>query len=87
MGGAIVLIGIMPLINTSEVRSSYFRPLFRIFYWLFVGNFLILGWIGQKAVETPYIEVGQFATFFYFIFYLAVPIIGIVEKQLMTHKL
>ena len=29
MGGAIVMILIMPWLNTSEVRSSAFRPIYR----------------------------------------------------------
>ena len=38
------------------------------FYWFLVSDFLLLGWIGQKPVESPYIEVGMGATLFYFVF-------------------
>lgn len=87
MGGAIVLIGLMPWLNTSEVRSSNFRPIYRIFFWLLMADFLVLGWIGQKEVETPYIEVGQFATAFYFFFFVGVvPLLGKVESFLMKTK-
>jgi ubiquinol-cytochrome c reductase cytochrome b subunit len=69
--------------NFSEVRSSKFRPIFSIFYWLFTVNFLILGWIGQKPVESPYIEIGMGATIFYFLFLLILlPLIGIIEHKL-----
>ena len=56
-------------------------------YWFIVADFLILGWIGQKPVETPYIEVGQVATVFYFLFFLVlIPVIGLVEKALIRAK-
>ncbi len=85
MGGALVILFAIPFINTSEIRSSQFRPLFRKLFWLLVVDFLILGWIGQKPVETPFIEVGQIATVFYFVFFIIIiPSLGIIEKKLIT---
>ena len=83
MIGAILVLGLLPVFNFSEIRSSKFRPIFSIFYWLFTINFLILGWIGQKPVESPYIEIGMGATLFYFLFLLILlPLIGIIEHKL-----
>lgn len=76
----------LPFLNTSEVRSSQFRPLYRKFYWLFVVDCLILGWIGQKAVEYPYVEVGQVATVYYFAFlFVIVPVVGRLESYLRRY--
>jgi len=87
MVAAILVLLLLPVINTSEIRSSKFRPIFSMAYWFLVADFLILGWIGQKPVETPYIEVGQVATIFYFLFLLVlIPVIGIIEKQLIRNK-
>jgi len=69
MGGAIVVLLFLPFLNTSEVRSAAFRPIFRKLFWLFFANFLLLGWIGQEVVESPYIFIGQIGTAFYFFFY------------------
>jgi len=86
MVAAILVLLLLPVINTSEIRSSKFRPIYGV-AWFLVADFLILGWIGQKPVETPYIEVGQVATAFYFLFLLVlIPVIGIVEKQLIRAK-
>lgn len=87
MGGALVILFAIPFINTSEIRSSQFRPLFRGFFWLLVIDFLILGWIGQKPVETPFIEVGQLATIFYFVFFMVlIPFLGTFESYLIRIK-
>jgi len=84
MGGAIVGLALLPYINTSEVRSSAFRPIYRKFFWLFVVDCLILGWVGQNVVEYPYVEIGQAATAYYFFFlFVLIPLLGWVESRLM----
>jgi ubiquinol-cytochrome c reductase cytochrome b subunit len=86
MGGAILILLLLPIINTSEIRSSKFRPIFSVAYWFLVSDFLLLGWIGQKPVESPYIEIGMFATAFYFTFLLIlVPLIGLLESYLIRN--
>ena len=52
-------------------------------FWLFVVDFFILMWIGSQHPESPYIEIGQIATIFYFAWFLIlVPFIGLVENTL-----
>ena len=54
---------------------------------MFVVDFLILGWIGQKPVKDAYIIVGQVATVFYFIFFLVlIPCIGLLETRLSHYR-
>ena len=88
MGGALLVLFLIPFTNTSEIRSTTFRPLFKIFYWLLVADFLILGWIGQKPVKTTFVIAGQLATLYYFIFFLfLIPITGIIESSLIKNKI
>lgn len=88
MGGALIVLLLIPFTNTSEVRSTTFRPIFKIFYWLVVADFLILGWVGQKPVKDVYVIVGQVATLFYFLFFIVlIPVIGMVETKLAHHKI
>lgn len=88
MGGSLVILFAIPFINTSEIRSTKFRPIFKFFYWLLVADFLILGWVGQKPVENIYILIGQVATFYYFLFFLVlIPLTGIIETKLIRHKI
>lgn len=86
MISAILVLLLLPVINTSKVRSSKFRPIFGVAYWFLVSDFLILGWIGQKPVESPYIEIGMAATVFYFVFLLVlVPVIGLLESAMVQN--
>lgn len=87
MLGSLIILFFIPFINTSEIRSTTFRPIFKIFYWLIVADFIILGWVGQKPVKDTYIIVGQIATVFYFLFFLIlIPLIGIIEYKLVRHN-
>jgi quinol-cytochrome oxidoreductase complex cytochrome b subunit len=83
MISAILILILLPFINSSLVRSSKFRPIFSILYWFLVSDFLLLGWLGQKPVEDPYIDIGFWCTVLYFLIFLVfLPVIGILENKL-----
>ena len=87
MFAALIVLLILPFINTSEVRSSIFRPIYKKLFWLLLADFLLLGWLGQQPVESPFIELGAFCTFVYFFFFICIiPLIGFFEKFLIKYK-
>jgi quinol-cytochrome oxidoreductase complex cytochrome b subunit len=86
MFGSLLILLTIPFTNSSEVRSTVFRPIFKILYWLLVVSFLILGWIGQMPVDYPYTEVGIIAMIYYFFFFLIIiPFIGHLESYLIRY--
>ena len=87
MGAAILVLLTIPFTNTSLIRNTTFRPLFKIFFWLFIADYIILTWIGQMPVKDTFIFVGQVATVYYFAFFLVIlPVIGKIETFLTTWK-
>lgn len=87
MFGSLFVLFLIPFTNTSEIRSTTFRPIFKFFFWLFIADFFILGWVGQKPVRDTYIFVGQVATGFYFLFFvILIPVIGIIESYLIHYE-
>jgi ubiquinol-cytochrome c reductase cytochrome b subunit len=77
----------IPFLTKTNVRSSVFRPLYQIFFWLFIVDYFILGWIGECNPESPYLEIGQLGTFFYFFYFLVIiPFLGSVESFLLNYK-
>lgn len=87
MGGAIVILLFLPFLNTSLVRSASFRPIYRQLFWFLFADFLLLGWVGQAALEPPFINLGVFCTSFYFLFFIFVPLSGLVEGKLSSSRL
>jgi len=68
------------------IRSTTFKPIGRILFWLQLANCFLLGWIGQNVVESPFIEIGQFCTFFYFFYFLVLlPASNISEAYLAPY--
>jgi len=84
MFGSLLILLILPLVDLSRVRGNQFRPIMKIAFWFFIVDFFILMWIGQEHPNAPYLEIGQFATSFYFIWFLVlVPFIGLSENSLI----
>jgi len=84
MLGSLLILLAMPILDTSRVRGSQFRPLMRFSFWVFVTDFFLLMYLGSQHAEEPYITVGAIATAVYFGWFLiVVPTIGIIENTLM----
>ncbi|ROU01266.1 cytochrome b [Histidinibacterium lentulum] len=83
MFGAIVVMALAPWLDTSSVRSGRYRPMFKWWYWLFIVNFVILGWTGAMPAEGIYPTIALITTCYYFGYFLVIlPLLGVIEKPL-----
>ena len=81
MFGSVVVLAFLPWLDTSKVRSAKFRPLYKIFFWIFVANCFLLGYVGAKPAEGIWIPLTQITTLYYFVFFLVIlPLLGKFEK-------
>lgn len=84
MFGSLLILLILPLTDLSRIRGNQFRPAMKLAFWFFVVDFIILLWIGSQHPDSPFLEIGQAATAFYFAWFLViVPFIGVAENTLM----
>jgi ubiquinol-cytochrome c reductase cytochrome b subunit len=80
MFGAVLVLFVIPWLDTSKVRSAVYRPWYKLFFWLFVVNALFLGWLGSRPAEGWYIPAMQLSTLYYFAFFLVImPLLGLFE--------
>jgi ubiquinol-cytochrome c reductase cytochrome b subunit len=50
---------------------------------LLVADYFLLGYLGQQIPESPFIEMGQVASIYYFAYFLVIiPVLGRLEKNL-----
>nr|APQ47860.1 cytochrome b [Carcharodon carcharias]ARM57717.1 cytochrome b [Carcharodon carcharias]ARM58198.1 cytochrome b [Carcharodon carcharias]ARM58835.1 cytochrome b [Carcharodon carcharias]ARM59030.1 cytochrome b [Carcharodon carcharias] len=81
---SILILMLVPFLHTSKQRSSTFRPLTQVFFWILVANMLVLTWIGGQPVEQPFILIGQIASISYFsLFLIAIPLAGWWENKIL----
>jgi len=85
---AIFILAILPIVDTSAFRSTFFKPLNLWFFWFFFADTICLGWIGQEIVESPFIETANFVTLTYFTYFLfLLPVAGYLENVVIRSQL
>ena len=83
MLGSILILFVLPWLDTCKVRSCRFRPIYKQFYWIFIFNFIVLGWVGSKVPEGHYLIISRICTAYYFTHFLIIlPVLGMFEKTL-----
>jgi len=81
MFAGVLILYVLPWLDTSKVRSATFRPIYKQLFWLFVANCLLLGWLGGKPAEGVYVILSRAATAYYFAFFMILmPLVGRLEK-------
>ncbi len=81
MFASIFILILLPWLDTSKVRSTAFRPLYKKFYWMLVAMVILLGYLGAKPPEGIYVILARVATAYYFIHFLIIlPVLGRYEK-------
>lgn len=63
---SILVLAFFPFLNNPSFRSFHFRPLSKILFSFFVLFAFMLGWIGAKPIEYPFLFLGQLLSFLYF---------------------
>jgi ubiquinol-cytochrome c reductase cytochrome b/c1 subunit len=81
MFAAVLIIAFLPWLDTSRVKSAAYRPLYKIFFWLFVVCAVLLGYMGSQPPEGIYVIAARFLTVYYFLYFLVIlPLLGIYER-------
>lgn len=62
---SLLVLLVLPFLSMKRCRS--FNPIQKVLFWVFLSNFIILGWIGIMPVEDPFIFIGIVSSVFYFL--------------------
>ncbi len=87
LGGVVLLFGsifilmALPWLDSSKVRSSVFRPLNKIFFWILIVDVLALGYVGAMPAEGWYLFIARVGTIYYFAHFLVIlPVLSKIER-------
>jgi ubiquinol-cytochrome c reductase cytochrome b subunit len=87
MVSSIAVLGLLPWLDLSKVRSSVFRPIWKQFVFLFVLDFFILMYVGGMPAEGIYVLISRVGTVYWFLFFLVIaPLVSLTEKTLPMPK-
>jgi ubiquinol-cytochrome c reductase cytochrome b/c1 subunit len=81
--GSLLLLFIVPWLDTSRVRSARFRPVYKWVFWLLPIDVIALGYVGSQPPAGFVVTLGQIATIYYFFhFLILMPLLGKIERPL-----
>ena len=78
--GSILLLAFLPWLDTSRIRSANFRPVYRVFLFVFFATVAGLGYLGSQEPVGGYVIASEILTFWYFFHLLIItPLLGFFE--------
>jgi ubiquinol-cytochrome c reductase cytochrome b/c1 subunit len=81
MFGSILILFVLPWLDTSRIRSGSYRPIFKGFFVVFAIVCVSLGYLGSKPAEGSYVIWSRILTAYYFIHFLVIlPLVGLLEN-------
>ena len=81
MFGAILVMALVPWLDTSRVRSGRYRPMFKWWFALLVIDFVVLMWCGSRPAAPPYSTISLIGATYWFAYFLVIlPLLGVIEK-------
>ena len=84
---SIIVLLFIPWLDRSKVKSARYRPLYKLFFWLFIADVVFLGWLGSQPISNATILSAQIATAYYFVFFLVImPFLPKFERNLTVPK-
>jgi len=94
MFSAIAILAFLPWLDTSRVRSTSYRPAYKVFFWVLCVVCVMLGYVGGQVPDAPVVSfgghvaldmtgLGRILTTYYFLHFLVVlPVLGLIERPL-----
>nr|QHF17724.1 cytochrome b [Vespa basalis] len=67
---AILILLILPFLNSPKKFNLKFNPLYQINFWILFSTFYMLTWLGGQEISTPFIELTQFYSIIYFLMFI-----------------
>ncbi|MEM7022265.1 MAG: cytochrome b/b6 [Pseudomonadota bacterium] len=81
MFASILMLLVLPWLDSSPVRSGRFRPVFKWFFWVLVLDCAMLGYLGSQPAEGGYVVLALIGTIYYFFhFLILLPLLGKLER-------
>jgi len=87
MGLSVLIFAAMPFLDRSHIPGgARYRPIYRVLFYLFVIDFMVLTYVGAKQPTAALVLTGQIATFIYFALFALLPLISKFEEKWLCKR-
>jgi ubiquinol-cytochrome c reductase cytochrome b subunit len=87
MGLSVVIFAFMPYLDRSRIPGgARYRPWYRILFYAFSVDILLLGYIGFVPPTDQTILIGKVATIVYFLMFFTLPIFSKAEERMLIKR-
>lgn len=87
MFSAIIILFFLPFLGKFKIKTLKFSKVGQFFFWCFVTNFLLLGWLGSCVAEQPFVFVSQCCATFYFAYFIVIiPVLSWSEQYTAKNR-
>jgi quinol-cytochrome oxidoreductase complex cytochrome b subunit len=87
MGLAVMMFAFLPFLDRSSIPGgAHYRPVFRVQFYLFLLDMLVLGYVGYVPATNQSIVIGQVATLCYFGSFFLIPFISKAEERWLVKR-
>jgi ubiquinol-cytochrome c reductase cytochrome b subunit len=84
---ALTSLFIFPIISRPLLRSNRYKPYHARLFWFFVVDCFLLSWTACNEIVTPFYEIGQCCTVFFFLFFFVFnPLCDFYEKLMYKYS-
>ena len=82
MALSVVIFAVLPFADRSSIPGgAHYRPVFRVMFYVFIVDVLLLGYVGSQAPTGFLVPLGQIATFIYFATFILLPFVSKAEDR------
>jgi quinol-cytochrome oxidoreductase complex cytochrome b subunit len=87
MGLSVMVFSFMPYLDRSRIPGgAHYRPWYRMMFYLFMADMLVLGYVGHNPPGGNMLLIGRIATFFYFALFVLLPFLSKKEERWLIQK-
>lgn len=72
---ALIVLFLLPFITNKIFKGTFFELFKTVLFWSFFSVCVLLGWIGFKPIEDPYLMLGQILTLLYFFYFFNLAVV------------
>ncbi|MEW6562442.1 MAG: cytochrome b N-terminal domain-containing protein [Pseudomonadota bacterium] len=84
---SVMIFAAMPFMDRSHIPGgAHYRPYYRIMFYGFMIDILVLGYVGAQPVTDATVIVGRVASFLYFALFLSLPFVSKAEERMMRKR-